>query len=302
MSFYDIVMLVVLLGAMLFGYWKGLAWQIASVAAVVVSYIVAYRFRDQVAQYIQAEPPFDRIGAMLILFVGCSLAVWLAYAYINKSLEKAELDGFNRQMGALVGGVTGILLAMVITLFSVSMLGESAHDSIHHSKIGPYVVKGMYQLKGIIPEEIAEYVNPHLENFEQHSGHGDLPINQFQQYQNGYQPGFQPQQQTTTNQYPNGGTFTPASQPSFQGNWQAVPDQYPSANQYNQARGSTQQPNRFAAPANNGWSNQPATNQGNAGTGFPPIQIKLDTEDIIRGAGDWLKNSISDPSAGAQQR
>jgi len=78
MTFYDIIILVLLLGAVVFGYWKGLAWQIASVAAVVVSYFAAYRFRDQVAQFVQAEPPFNRIAAMLIIFVACSLIIWLA--------------------------------------------------------------------------------------------------------------------------------------------------------------------------------------------------------------------------------
>ena len=65
MTFYDIIILVLLLGAVVFGYWKGLAWQIASVAAVVVSYFAAYRFRDQVAQFVQAEPPFNRIACLL---------------------------------------------------------------------------------------------------------------------------------------------------------------------------------------------------------------------------------------------
>ena len=137
MTFYDIIILVLLLGTVLFGYWKGLAWQIASVAAVVVSYFAAYRFRDQVAQYVQAEYPFNRIAAMLIIFVACSLIIWLAYAYVNRSLEKAELDGFNRQMGALVGAFLGILLCMVVTMFSVSLLGQNAHDAIHYSKFGP---------------------------------------------------------------------------------------------------------------------------------------------------------------------
>ena len=59
MSFYDVVMLVVLGGAIWFGFWKGLAWQIASVAAVCVSYIVAVNFREPVSQFIQADEPWN---------------------------------------------------------------------------------------------------------------------------------------------------------------------------------------------------------------------------------------------------
>ena len=45
---YDIVMIVVLAGATLFGFWKGMAWQIASLASLVLSTFVAWHF-SQVA-------------------------------------------------------------------------------------------------------------------------------------------------------------------------------------------------------------------------------------------------------------
>ena len=44
MEIYDIVMLVVLLAATLFGAFKGFAWQLASIASIVVSYIVAHKY------------------------------------------------------------------------------------------------------------------------------------------------------------------------------------------------------------------------------------------------------------------
>jgi len=210
--------LVLLLGAVLFGYWKGLAWQIASVAAIVVSYFAAYRFRDQVAQYVQAEYPFNRIAAMLIIFVACSLIIWLAYAYVNRSLEKAELDGFNRQMGALVGAFLGILLCMVVTMFSVSLLGQPAHDSIHYSKFGPYVLRGISMVRSVVPEELSASLDPHFDRFYQQTGYTpDRPINSFPAYQN---PGANPNPVPGGSQY----TFNPSSGQSFQGNWGYQPN------------------------------------------------------------------------------
>ena len=50
MALYDIVMLVVVVGAIWFGWWKGMAWQIASLAAIIVSYIVAVNFREPVSR------------------------------------------------------------------------------------------------------------------------------------------------------------------------------------------------------------------------------------------------------------
>ena len=318
MSFYDIIMLVVLLGTMIFGYWKGLAWQIASVAAVVVSYIAAFRFRDQVAQFVQAEPPFNRIAAMLIIFVSSSLIIWLAYAYVNRSLEKAELDGFNRQMGALVGAVTGVLLCMVVTLFSVSLLGQTAHDSIFQSKFGPYVVRGISMVRSVVPEELRASLDPHFANFQNHPGYDlDQPITS----------GFQVTPVPGGSQYPNGQMFTPNSQPSFQGGWSASPVQ-PVQTGY-------QNPNNGFQPTNQtqtGFGYQPTPN--NQGTNYipqqqyqqqqqqyqqqqfpqqqqqfqqqpqsqaqapslPKFQLNLDAETLLNGAGQLFKNSVSNPN------
>ena len=307
MTFYDIIILVLLLGAVLFGYWKGLAWQIASVAAIVVSYFAAYRFRDQVAQYVQAEYPFNRIAAMLIIFVACSLIIWLAYAYVNRSLEKAELDGFNRQMGALVGAFLGILLCMVVTMFSVSLLGQPAHDSIHYSKFGPYVLRGISMVRSVVPEELSASLDPHFDRFYQQTGYTpDRPINSFPAYQN---PGANPNPVPGGSQY----TFNPSSGQSFQGNWGYQPNTQgyqpntqgyqPNTNgsppNYNQ----TQTQARFGSQPNVNnqgttylpQTQRPAPAQPSQGFSLPPVEIKLD-ETILNGAGQFIRDRLTTPN------
>lgn len=171
MSIYDIVMLAILGGSVFFGFWKGLAWQIASLSAIIISYIVAINFRQPIAQYIQAEEPWDRIGAMLILFVGTSLVIWTIYSRVSKTIKKMELKGFDRQAGALLGAFKGILLCMVITVLSVSWLGEDAHETIHHSKLGPYIVSGIGAVSAVVPAEISQYIQPRVDDFEKAIGH-----------------------------------------------------------------------------------------------------------------------------------
>ena len=312
MTFYDIIILVLLLGAVVFGYWKGLAWQIASVAAVVVSYFAAHRFRDQVAQFVQAEPPFNRIAAMLIIFVACSLIIWLAYAYVNRSLEKAELDGFNRQMGALVGALLGVLLCMVVTMFSVSLLGQSAHDSIHYSKFGPYVLRGISMVRMVVPEELSASLDPHFDKFYQQTNYDpSRPINTYPAYQNS---GASSNPVAGGSQYPNN-TFDPTSSRSYQGNWTTSPTtgQNPNtyANGYQQPSGNGYQPNynqtqtqaqgryNYQSNPNNQGTNylpsaqQPAPTQPASGLNFP-VQIKLD-ETILNGAGQLIRDRLANP-------
>ncbi|MDP6718652.1 MAG: CvpA family protein, partial [Pirellulaceae bacterium] len=103
MQVYDIIMIVVLLGTTMFGAYKGLAWQVASLAAVVASYLVAMNFRDDVAKLIDATPPWNVFLAMLILYVGTSFAIWIGFRYVSKFLDRVKLREFDRQLGGLLG-------------------------------------------------------------------------------------------------------------------------------------------------------------------------------------------------------
>ena len=91
METYDILMLIVLAAAALFGAVKGFAWQLASIASIVVSYFVAYRFREPLSHSIVAEPPWNRFLARLILVVGTSLVVWVAFNMVRRTIDRMKL-------------------------------------------------------------------------------------------------------------------------------------------------------------------------------------------------------------------
>src|SRR5262245_52302170 len=59
MQGYDLLMIIVLVAAVVWGAWKGFAWQIASLGSLIASYVVALTFRQQLAQYINASPPWN---------------------------------------------------------------------------------------------------------------------------------------------------------------------------------------------------------------------------------------------------
>ena len=272
MGIYDIAMLVVLGGAIFFGYWKGLAWQIASLAALIISYIVAVNFRDQVAPLIQVEAPWNRIGAMLILFLGTSLVIWTIYASVSKSIKKHELKGFDRQAGAVLGAAKGALLCMVITMFSVSFLGESAHEAIDHSRLGPYVEKGIWKVSDFVPAELARFVDPHIATYKEAANHDEPDTSQL---------------------FPNGlGSTYPLDQPLNQG-----PNQLPPGNQPQyQSPGYSGQWQTSSSPASgNGdpnlqygtnYGTQPPSSTGGYQGGFLPTTTTT----------DWSNINISDAS------
>ena len=136
MELYDLLMIGVLVAATLFGAWKGLVWQLASLAAIIVSYFVVLRFREPVSQFVHASPPWNVFVAMLVLYVGTSLAIWIVFRMVSQFIDRMKLKEFDRQIGALFGFAKGLLLCVLVTLFAVTLLGETQRQAIVRWRVG----------------------------------------------------------------------------------------------------------------------------------------------------------------------
>ena len=176
MSVYDILMLIAFGGAIFFGYWKGLAWQIASLASVIVSYLVACNFHGVISPYIDIGAPWNKFAAMLVLFLGTSLIIWIGFGYVRHSIDKMKLSGFDHQSGAILGAVKGVLLCMLITLFSVTLLPDSFSSSVINSRSGNFIARSINQLSSMVPEELHAVLEPRLNSMNQtFAEHGKNP-------------------------------------------------------------------------------------------------------------------------------
>jgi len=164
---YDILMLVVLVGTAIYGAMKGFAWQVASIASIVVSYVVAYRYREPFSESISAEPPWNRFLAMFILYVGTSLVIWVAFRMVSKTIDKMKLREFDRHVGALFGFGKGVLYCTLITLFAVTLLGATSRQKIVQSRSGYYISKVLAHSHGVMPAEVQEVVGPYIERFDE---------------------------------------------------------------------------------------------------------------------------------------
>lgn len=172
METYDILMIVVLAAATLFGAWKGLAWQIASLAAIIASYYVAYNFRDQLAEHIHTTPPWNVFLAMLLLYVGTSFVIWVAFRLVSGMIDRVKLKEFDRQIGALFGLAKGVLLCIIITLFAVTLATEAQRQAIIRSKSGYYIAILLDKSDSVLPKEVREILHPYIHQLD---GKGQLP-------------------------------------------------------------------------------------------------------------------------------
>lgn len=175
MQTYDILMLIILASAAIFGAIKGFAWQIASLASIVVSYFVANYFRYDVAKHINAQPPWNVFLAMLLLFFGTSLAIWLVFRMVSSSIDKIRLKEFDRQLGAGFGLIKGAAMCCVVTMFAMTLLGPNQKTAIARSRSGQYISQALTHAGSIMPPEVKEVIGPYIANVERELEQGRAP-------------------------------------------------------------------------------------------------------------------------------
>ena len=94
MEWYDLVMIAVLVGTTVFGFMKGMAWQIASLAALAASYFVALRFSEPLVAtgLVGQEQPLNRFVAMLVIYIVTAFAIWMAFRVVSRAIDRVKLQ------------------------------------------------------------------------------------------------------------------------------------------------------------------------------------------------------------------
>jgi membrane protein required for colicin V production len=156
----------VLLGSTAFGIYKGMAWQIASLTSLVLSYFVALKFSGQLAPHLGQEEPLNRIGAMLVLYVITSLVVWILFRLVAKAIDRVKLKEFDHQIGGLMGAAKGVLYCVVVTFFAVFLSAES-RDRVLESRSGHYIAVLIDRVDPILPPEARETLGPYLQKLDE---------------------------------------------------------------------------------------------------------------------------------------
>lgn len=174
MQAYDLIMIIVLATAAILGAIKGFAWQMASLASVFASYLVAVNFRYDLAKMIQATPPWNLFLAMLILYVGTSFVIWVGFRLLSGVIDSFRLKEFDRHLGAAFGLGKGMLYCLLITMFAMTLLGPKQQAAICQSRSGFYIASALDNAGGLLPKELHDVVGPYLDQLDRKLHQGGL--------------------------------------------------------------------------------------------------------------------------------
>lgn len=180
MEMYDLFMLAILVVAILFGAMKGIAWQLASAAALFGSYVVAMLFHEPVSRHVNAEPPWNKYLAMFLLYLGTSFVVWLGFAFVRRVIDKVHMREFDRQAGAIVGAANGAALCLIVTFFAVTLpfLTEEQKTSISRSRSGYVMASVVDRIRVGMPDDVDRAIRPYLDRLESGLEHGQQGVSE----------------------------------------------------------------------------------------------------------------------------
>jgi uncharacterized membrane protein required for colicin V production len=177
LTYYDAAMAGVLVAGMVWGSWKGVTWQLASIASMILGYVVSHQLSPQLAPHFPGDPVVSRALAMLATYAVVSGGVFLVAWIFRAILKKLQFEAFDRHLGMLLGGMEGTLLGLLATFFVVS-LAPSTRDPIFSSPSGKLVGSLMNAVGPVLPSEAREALAPFIAEAKQAIATGEkvLPL------------------------------------------------------------------------------------------------------------------------------
>lgn len=163
---YDIGMLAVLAYTTFRGAAKGIAWQVAAIAALVLCFVFATPASLVVAPMISLDPPLNRWVAMLAVYLAFSFACFAAARLLRGWLEALKFEEYDRHLGALFGLLKGATLCLVITFFTVCLVAP-AREYVLKSRSGKLAAQTLEGLTAVTPKEFDKVLAPYLKRFDE---------------------------------------------------------------------------------------------------------------------------------------
>ncbi len=177
LTIYDAVMAGVVVAGMIWGAWRGVTWQLASIASLMLGYMVSHQLSVQLAPHFPGDPVVSRALAMMAVYAGVSGGVFLVAWAFRAVLKRMKFEAFDRHLGMLLGGMEGALLGILATFFVVS-LAPSTREPIFSSPSGKVVGSLMNAVGPVLPSEAREALAPFIDEAKQAIATGEkvLPL------------------------------------------------------------------------------------------------------------------------------
>ena len=157
-----------------------MAWQVASLSSLIVSYVIALRGSGFLAPYVGTEEPWNRFLAMFHYLPSRFGRDFGSCFNSSRGLSNgSNCKNFDRQVGAVIGFLPrGAAICLAITFFTVT-LSTDARDTILHTRSGYVAAIVMDRAHLVMPDEVHDVLGPYVHQLDDavpdehlhHAGH-----------------------------------------------------------------------------------------------------------------------------------
>lgn len=160
-SLTDWVLLGVLLASMLVGFWRGLVYEVLSLAGWVAAFVVAQWLAPDVVVWlpmVQGAPQSIQYAvAFAVVFVATVFVAGFVSWLIKKLVETVGLRPVDRTLGGIFGLARGVVLLLALTV--VLQLTGVSRDAWWTSAQGSiWLERVLTGLKPMLPPTFVEYL------------------------------------------------------------------------------------------------------------------------------------------------
>ena len=156
----DWVLLTLLLLSVLLGLWRGLMFEVLSVAGWVAAFLLAQAFADDVVPWL----PIDRVAPPLQIAIGFAL-VFIVVAFIGglvawgvqKLVASVGLRPVDRVLGGAFGLARGLVILLAVALVITMTQLQSAAWWKTSSTAG-VLTATLHNIKPLLPDPVARHI------------------------------------------------------------------------------------------------------------------------------------------------
>lgn len=156
----DWVLAGVLAFSLLLGAWRGLVYEVLSVAGWLVAFVVAQWLAPDVAAWLpmgQADEVLRYAAGFVLVFVGSLFAAGLVAFVAKKLIEAVGLRPVDRVLGAAFGLIRGAVIVLAASV--VCLMTPLKETQAWKESVGAAMAQAtLKSLKPILPDQFGQYL------------------------------------------------------------------------------------------------------------------------------------------------
>jgi membrane protein required for colicin V production len=156
----DLALLAVLFLSTVLGLWRGLVYEVISVAGWVAAFVLAQAYAEPAGLWLPGEgfsPSLRMAAGFVLVFIGAAFAAGLVAWVVKKLVESVGLRPVDRILGAGFGLVRGGVLLLALAVV-VSMTPLKAHALWNGSSGAGVLSVALHEIRPLLPPAMARYL------------------------------------------------------------------------------------------------------------------------------------------------